>query len=210
MSSHGQEVCACQTPPHLEPGLHERYKNELHRHMSCLKEVIAVHDMLWTVDGVDSVVLHSLFHRAATYSQAAVCPAAQSSKVQSRQSTFVPGAAAGLTPTLQRRRTRASLRACNWDPLPSAPLVLLDGPYAAPAMRWEVRQQRCPVTAWRRCSRQSTAPAAGTMCTVLAWPCMHEARQAPGASAAPTMCTPPACPGIVRRANGPMCLQLGP
>jgi hypothetical protein len=53
----------------------------------------------------------------------------------------MPGAAAGLAPTLQRRRTRASLRACSWDPLPSAPLVLLDGPYAAPAMRWEVRQQ---------------------------------------------------------------------
>jgi hypothetical protein len=60
--------------------------------------------------------------------------------LQSRQDTFLPGAAAGLTPTLQRRRTRASLRACNWDPLPNAPLVLLDGPYAAPAMRWEVRQ----------------------------------------------------------------------
>jgi hypothetical protein len=52
--------------------------------------------------------------------------------------TFAPGAAHGLTPALHRRRTRASLRACNWDPLPHAPLVLLDGPYSAPAMRWEV------------------------------------------------------------------------
>ena len=114
---------------------------------------------------------------AATHSQAAVSSAAQSSKLQSRQSTFVPGAAAGLTPTLQRRRTRASLRACNWDPLPSAPLVLLDGPYAAPAMRWEVRQQCCPVTAWRRCSQQPLAPAAGTLhvlaCTRLDSPLGH-------------------------------------
>jgi respiratory burst oxidase len=58
-------------------------------------------------------------------------------KMAQRQATFAPGAGSGLEPTLQRRRTRASLRACNWDPLPNAPLVLLDGPYNAPALHWE-------------------------------------------------------------------------
>lgn len=52
--------------------------------------------------------------------------------------TFAPGAAHGLTPALHRQKARASLRACKWDPLPNSPRVLLDGPYSAPAMRWEV------------------------------------------------------------------------
>ena len=49
--------------------------------------------------------------------------------------TFAAGAALeGLKP-----RTRASLAACAWEPLPGAPEVRLYGPFAAPSMRWEVR-----------------------------------------------------------------------
>lgn len=40
--------------------------------------------------------------------------------------------------TLLRHRTRASMRSFDWGPLPNAPLVLLDGPYSAPAQTWEV------------------------------------------------------------------------
>mmetsp|Transcript_19749 Transcript_19749/g.59648 ORF Transcript_19749/g.59648 Transcript_19749/m.59648 type:complete len:932 (-) Transcript_19749:862-3657(-) len=39
--------------------------------------------------------------------------------------------------TLLRHRTRASMRSFDWGPLPNAPLVLLDGPYSAPAQTWE-------------------------------------------------------------------------
>ena len=30
----------------------------------------------------------------------------------------------------------------DWLPMPEAPRVLLDGPYAAPAQRWEVRSEQ--------------------------------------------------------------------
>lgn len=91
---------------------------------------------------------------------------AKNLKLPQRQATFTPGVGTGLEPTLQRRRTRASLRACNWDPLPDAPLVLLDGPYNAPALHWEVRQTptdmpllKTPHTQQRLCGFASEAMA---------------------------------------------------
>jgi hypothetical protein len=159
--------------------------NELHRHTSCLKP-IALHDMLWAMSCCKPCA-----RCATTHPEGTACPAAQSSKLQSRQGTFAFGAAAGLAPTLQRRRTRASLRACNWDPLPSAPLVLLDGPYAAPAMRWEVRSlhfvtapSRSSTHRWCACSpthdlpRDMEAvaqPQSLCNCKRLCCTCMHEA-----------------------------------
>jgi len=42
----------------------------------------------------------------------------------------------------QMRGLPCATQGHDWLPLPEAPRVLLDGPYAAPAQRWEVRDLR--------------------------------------------------------------------